>query len=378
VQALYVHIPFCHSICPFCAFAVHRHRADLRRGYLDALQGELERVATAYGRVADVASIYVGGGTPSTLEAREVRALLGALRAALPVRPGAEVAFEVNPEDATPGYLSALREAGITRVSLGIQSLDDETLRALGRGHTAAQSAAALAALEQAGIVNANADLMFGAPGIAAGAFRRDVDALIARRLPHLSFYGLDIEERTLFGRNARVRAWAADHREEQSAAYLWAHDRLAAAGYRHYEVSNFCLPGSEGRQNLLVWSGQGYLGVGVGAHSFVRGERWHNARHLRAYQRELAAGRLPVAYRERLTPIQHANERLMLALRQAEGLSIAEWEQHGPGRWDDGRRRIAERLAATGQAAYDGTRLSLTPQGFLVADAITEQLMLA
>jgi oxygen-independent coproporphyrinogen-3 oxidase len=350
----------------------------LRRGYLAALQDELEQVATVHSRDADIASIYVGGGTPSTLEAREVRDLLGALRAAFPVRQDAEVAFEVNPEDATPAYLTALREVGITRVSLGIQSLDDATLRALGRGHTAAQSGAALDALGQARFVNANADLMFGAPGIDAQAFRQDVDALIARRLPHVSFYGLDIEERTLFGRDARVRAWAADHREEQSEAYLWAHDRLAAAGYRHYEVSNFCLPGYEGRQNLLVWSGRGYLGLGVGAHSFVRGERWHNARHLRAYQRELAAGRLPVAFRERPTPVQQANERLMLALRQAEGLCIAEWEQQYRGRWDDGRRRIAERLASTGQATYDGTRLSLTPRGFLVADAITEQLMMA
>jgi oxygen-independent coproporphyrinogen-3 oxidase len=376
IAALYVHIPFCRRICPFCAFAVHGHRDGLRQGYLASLRRELALTAARWAHQADVASVYIGGGTPSTLTAAEVRGLLAALRAEFFIRREAEVAFEVNPEDASPAYLAALREAGVTRVSLGIQSLDDATLRALGRSHTAAQSAAALEALEQAGIANANADLMFGAPGIPGQAFRRDVEALIARGLPHLSLYALDVEERTPFGRRAAVRAWAAERREEQAEFYLWAHDRLAAAGYRHYEVSNFCLPGHEGRQNLLVWSGQGYLGLGQGAHSCVEGERWHNARHLRAYQRELAAGRLPIAFHERLTGAQRANERLMLALRQDGGLDIPGWERDFCQPWDAPRRARCEALRRAGQARYDGERLALTPAGFLLADEITAALM--
>jgi len=376
IAALYVHIPFCHSICPFCAFAVHRHRADLRLGYLDALRREIAQVAGLHAAAADIESIYVGGGTPSTLTGAEVRDLLSALRAGFPVRVDAEVAFEVNPEDATPAYLGALLEAGVNRVSIGTQSLDDATLLSLGRTHTAAQSVAALDAVRAAGMANANADVMFGAPGIPGDAFRRDVDAMIERRLPHLSLYGLDVEERTLFGRNPKVREWVAGQREAQAERFLWAHDRLTGAGYRHYEVSNFCLPGFEGRQNLLVWSGLGYLGLGQGAHSYAHGERWHNARHLREYRREVGAGRLPIAFREELTPAQRANERLMLSLRQDTGLDIPLWERDHQGRWDDARRHIAERLASVGQAAYDGARLRLTSAGFLVADEITEQLM--
>jgi oxygen-independent coproporphyrinogen-3 oxidase len=282
----------------------------------------------------------------------------------------------VNPEDAAASYLAALREAGVTRVSLVIRSLDDATLRALGRTHTAAQSVAALDALAVAGIRNANADLMFGTPGIDGEAFRHDVDTLIARRPPHLSLYGLDVEEHTLFGRSPEVREWAASHREAQAEQYLWVQTRLTAAGYRHYEVSNFCLPGFEGRQNLLVWSGQGYLGLGQGAHSYVAGRRWHNARRLREYRRLLEARRLPIAFEERLTPEQEANERLMLALRQDTGLDIPLWERQHQRRWDEARRRIAEQLRMAGHAAYDGTRLSLTAAGLLVADEITEQLM--
>lgn len=376
IAALYVHIPFCHTICPFCAFAVHGYWDDLRRGYLESLRRELALVAGQWAARADITSVYIGGGTPSTLAAMEVRGLLSALRAEFPIRRDAEVAFEVNPEDAVPAYLAALREAGVTRVSLGIQSLDDVTLRALGRSHTAAQSVAALDALAQAGITNANADLMLGAPGVPGATFRRDVEVLIARRLPHLSLYALDVEEHTLFGRNAAVRAWAEAHREEQADLYLWAHEQLVDAAYRHYEVSNFCRPGREGRQNLLVWSGRGYLGLGQGAHSFAEGERWHNARHLRAYQREVKAGRLPIVFRERLTAEQRANERLMLALRQDVGLDIPAWERDFRQAWGTARRARCETLRQAGQARYDGARLALTPAGFLLADEITTTLM--
>jgi len=378
IRALYVHIPFCHSICPFCAFAVHRHRPDLRRGYLEHLALEAERAATIHAAGAAVESVYIGGGTPSTLTAEEVRALVRGLAGRFAIARDAEVALEVNPEDATRDYLARLADAGVNRVSLGLQSLDAATLRALGRAHSHAQSRAALAAAGEAGLANVNVDLMSGAPGISGEAFRRDVEEIAARRPAHVSLYGLDIEERTLFGRSAPVRAWAEEHREEQADLYLWAHERLTAAGYRHYEVSNFCLPGREGRQNLIVWRGGGYLGLGTGAHSCVAGERWHNARHIAPYQRELAAGRPPVAFRERLTPAQQANESLMLALRQDDGLDIPAWERGHRIVWDPARANVARLLAQGGQARYDGARLRLTPRGFLLADAITEQLMVA
>src|SRR5689334_6210162 len=179
IAALYVHIPFCHSICPFCAFAVHRHRADLRQRYLDALRQEIAQVAVQHSANADIASIYVGGGTPSTLSGDEVAGLMGTLRGAFPVHADAEVALELNPEDATPDYLAALSQSGVTRISLGIQSLDDHTRHALGRTHTAGQARAALDAAAASPIRNVNADLMFGAPGMAGDVFRQDVDVMI-------------------------------------------------------------------------------------------------------------------------------------------------------------------------------------------------------
>jgi len=376
VAALYCHIPFCHGICPFCAFAVHKDRRRLHRPYLDALRREIALVGAAHGGGPPLGSLYVGGGTPSTLAPGEVVELLEWMRRHLPLAPDAEVAFEVNPEDARPDYLAALKQAGVTRVSLGVQSLEDRTLQALGRGHSAAQAQAGLLALRLAGLVNHNADLMFGAPGVGGEDFQHDVQRIAALKPPHLSLYGLDVEERTLFGRSPAVRAWEADHREDQCEQFLWAAHHLTTAGYRHYEVSNFCLPGYEGRQNLIVWRGDNYLGLGLGAHSYGDGERWHNERHLTAYLRALEQNRLPIAGRERLSPAQQANEHLMLALRQDTGLEVAEWEARWGFPWDARRQELARRLEDEGKAFYAGSRLRLTPRGFVIADGITEGLM--
>lgn len=377
IEAIYCHIPFCHSICPFCAFAVHGHRRELHRPYLDALAREFAlRSARHDGPRLGVRSVYFGGGTPSTLHLDDWAWLMERLRAAFGLEPDAEIAVECNPEDVTKDYAEGLLRLGFNRFSLGVQSLDDATLRALGRGHDAAQAGAALAALREAGVRNLNVDLMFGAPEIAPDAFRRDLESLLKQPPEHLSLYGLDIEEGTPFGRDRAIRAWSETHREAQAESYLWAAARLKGAGYRHYEVSNFCLPGREGRQNRIVWDGGAYLGFGTGAHSYGDGERWHNQRHVKAYQDALERGELPEAYRERLTPTQRANEALMLALRRDSGLDTAAWAMAHSQAWDERRRRIADTLVREGQACWKGTTLILTAAGFLVADAITEQLM--
>jgi oxygen-independent coproporphyrinogen-3 oxidase len=376
IDALYCHIPFCETICPFCAFAVHGNRPALHAPLLRALQAEAERTAAAHGpALAPLRAVYLGGGTPSTLALEEVAALLEALRRCFPFAADCELAFELNPEHATPAYLEGLVALGVNRASLGLQSLDDATLRALGRHNDAAQGRRALEALRTHGPANWNADLMFGAPHRLGEAFRQDVRTLAALGAPHLSLYGLDIEPGTPFARNAAVRAWAAAHGDGQAADYAWAAEHLVSRGYRHYEVSNFCRPGLEGRQNLIVWDGGNYLGLGPGAHSHRDGRRWHNERHLRAWLRRVEAGEAPVAYEERLTPAQQANEALMLALRRDTGLDVAAWQARFGVAWDAPRQALAARLVAEGRATQQAGRLTLTPAGLLLADEITEAL---
>jgi oxygen-independent coproporphyrinogen-3 oxidase len=377
IEAIYCHIPFCHTICPFCAFAVHGNRMDLHETYLRALAEEFAvRGREHEGAAQRVRSVYIGGGTPSTLSLEALGWLLERLRAAFRLADRAEIAIECNPEDVNVSYLTGLQRLGVTRVSLGLQSLDDATLAALGRNHSAAEGAAALNCMRRAGPENFNADLILGAPGIASRAFREDVETLLTAPPPHLSLYGLDIEERTLFGRDPAIGAWSESHRDQQAESYLWAAERLREAGYRHYEVSNFCGAGREGLQNRIVWDGGNYLGFGTGAHSFAGGARWHNHRHLRAYLRDIGAGTAPVAFREVPRPDQRANEGLMLALRRDSGLDVPAWERQYHAVWGERRGRIASRLVQAGQATWDGRRLALTAPGFLVADAVTEQLM--
>lgn len=375
VRALYVHIPFCHSICPFCAFAVHGNRPRLHGPFVDSLVREIDMAPA--GPVA-VESIYIGGGTPSTLALADVERILRALSGRFRLAAAVEIAFEVNPEDSQRAYLGGLRSLGVTRISLGVQSLDPRTLRALGRGHTARQAGQAFRAAVAAGFDNINVDLMFGAPGVEAPAFQRDVSRVAAWRPAHISLYGLDIEEHTLFGRAAAIRAWCAGHREQQAGQYLSAAAALGAAGYVHYEVSNFCQPGREGRQNLLVWSGAEYAGFGPGAHSWAGGVRRANERHLAAYVRRIGRGEAPVAFAERLDPRQAANEELMLALRQRSGLEVAAWSARHRVPWEERRAAVCATLAEGGLAAWDGMRLCLTPRGMLLADEITERLMVA
>lgn len=377
VEALYCHIPFCRTICPFCAFAVHGDRERLREPYLEALRREIALRAEQYGGGGQsISSLYVGGGTPSLLTLEQVRELLGWLATHFRFAPAIEIAFEVNPEQALPDYLKGLADAGVTRVSLGLQSLDGGTLAALGRGNGAEEGMRAVEAMARHAGANYNFDLMCGAPRCGEEPFREDLARVAALRPPHLSLYGLDLEPGTLFARRPRTAGWLDSHREQQGERLLWGWQFLVAQGYRHYEISNFCLPGKEGRQNLVVWDGGNYLGFGSGAHSHVDGERWHNERHIRAYQRHLGEGALPVAFRERLTPEQRANEALMLALRRQEGLAIPRWEQTCGFAWDRRRDAIAGRLAADGKALYQGQTLALTAPGLLVADAITAELM--
>ncbi len=396
MRALYLHIPFCRSICPFCAFAVHGDKAGLHGAYLSAMEKEIALSAAAFQSTDThdspsagengVESIYFGGGTPSTLSLPEVSRLLNAVRNAFTVQDGVEIAFEINPEDATREYMAGLASLGVNRFSLGLQSFQDGTLRSLGRSHTGDQCAKALEALEalqaMQGTVtpNYNIDLLYGAPGVELDSFHGDVEmasssSALHRSAPHISLYGLDIEPGTLFARSPATVKWNREHQEQQAEAYLWASAYLRKKGYRHYEVSNFCLPGRSGRQNEIVWDGEEYLGFGPGAHSFSAGERWHNRRHLRGYLRHLEEGSLPVAYRERPTLDQRANEELMLSLRRDTGLEISQWEKKYGHPWGNRRAAVVRRLQEDGKAAVGSGSLALTPAGFLVADEITALL---
>ncbi len=376
--ALYIHIPFCRRICPFCAFAVRKDRAALRKDYLHFLNLEMERRASQFEKESgELQSIYIGGGTPSSLSLEEVGFLLKGVRCHFHCSADTEISFEVNPEDATPAYIQGLTELGIRRISLGIQSFQRISLEILKRNHSVQDSLLAVAALQESGVSNFNLDLMFGIPEQSMPEFQNDLMTFLKHNPNHLSLYALDIEPRTPFAKEKKVVEWVAQHEDLTRAMYLRAVKILSAHGLAQYEVSNFARPGYESRSNLMVWSGKAYLGLGMGAHSYFEGRRWSNHRSLKKYQSALEDKQWPVAFEEELSQVQRANEGLMLSLRQVAGFSVPEWEKTFGMAWPRKNVEEVEKICEQGFARWDPPHLALLPEGMLLADEITARLML-
>src|SRR2546430_5592193 len=285
MRHLYVHIPFCVRRCSYCDFSIAVRKRIPAREYVDAVLGELTllRAAdpgpTALGSLeAGLDTIYLGGGTPSLLPAEALGALLAAIRNSQSViRNSVEVTLEANPEDVTPDRAVAWRASGINRVSLGAQSFDDGVLAWMHRSHDAARIGAAVRTLRAAGIDNISLDLIFALPAELKRDWERDLEMAMSLRPQHLSLYGLTVEERTPLARWISRGAVVPPEDDRYAAEYLLAHARLAAGGYRFYEVSNACHDGFRSRHHSAYWSGPPYLGLGPAAHSYDgRTRRWN------------------------------------------------------------------------------------------------------
>jgi oxygen-independent coproporphyrinogen-3 oxidase len=316
--------------------------------------------------VCELETLYFGGGTPSLLPSDGIAKLLAELSPLFRVPRSdfrVEVTLEANPEDVTPDAARAWRAAGITRVSLGAQSFDDTVLKWMHRSHDAARIGAALHALRGAGIENISLDLIFALPDELQRDWERDLDMALALRPAHLSQYGLTVEPRTPLDRWISRGATHAPDEERYADEYLMAHRRLTAEGFVFYEVSNAARDGFRSQHNSAYWSGKPYVGLGPAAHSFDGTTRRWNLRAWEAYRRAVAEGRSPVESEETLTEVQRELERVYLALRTAEGLSITE------------RYRPLPPLTAQGWLVEHAGRLRCTPEGWLRLDSLVSEL---
>ena len=382
MRHLYVHVPFCVRRCSYCDFSIAVRKRIPAREYVDAVLRELTLVRNSSPGWSDqramprgssdtsLATLYLGGGTPSLLPPEVISTLLTSLFDAFGVtsqRDEVEVTLEANPEDVTRHSATLWHHAGINRVSLGAQSFDDGVLAWMHRSHDAASIGAAVRALRAAGIENISLDLIFALPPELRRDWNRDLERALALEPSHLSLYGLTVEERTPLGRWISRGATSAPDDERYAEEYLRAHTRLAAAGYRFYEVSNAARNERRSRHNAAYWSGAAYLGLGPAAHSFDgRTRRW-NTTAWEAYRRALAAGRSPMAAEEILTQEQRELERLYLALRTDVGLPLTD--------------RYRPLLSATAQwvargwvEVSDGA-LRCTPEGWLRLDPLVRDL---
>jgi len=363
---LYVHVPFCLTRCGYCDFNAYAGLGHLAERYVRALEREADLAAPGWaGERVD--SIFLGGGTPTTLSPAALGGLLGHLRGAFDVAPPAEaeVTTEANPDTVDEASLAALLAAGFTRLSMGVQSFDPTVLAALERVHGPASARRAYAAARRAGFANVNLDLIYGAHGETLDSWRRTLDETVALGPEHVSAYALTIEPATPLGRRVDGGVLPSPDPDLQAEMYEAGCLALSAAGYLHYEVSNWARPGFECRHNLGYWRRRPYLGLGAGAHSYRDGRRWWNIRPPAAYIEAVERGELPVGGDERLTPQEERLESVFLRLRTTDGLPAAEMDP-----------LPAARLLDEGLIARTDGRLVLTERGMFLANDIALEVV--
>ena len=370
---LYVHVPFCTKRCYYCSFnTAPLERPEEMRRYVGAVRREIGLLAGApWAAGVGIGTIFLGGGTPSLLAADDLAALLDDVRAAFVLAPRAEITVECNPESVDRVKLAAYRAAGVNRISLGVQSLDDGILPRLGRLHDAHGARAAFEAAREAGCDNVSVDLMYGLPEQDAARWVRSVEGVLGWEPEHLSAYGLTLDAGSLWA----VTGVEGLPAEGAVVEQYWALARAAAArGFEHYEISNYARPGFRSRHNQVYWRAAEYLAVGPGACGFVGDVRYANVKAVPRYCATLEAGALPIDTSECLTPRQRLGERLILGLRLVDGV---------PRAWLDARvaddAALSRTLATWYQAgllAERDERVALTEAGFLVSDALFVELV--
>ncbi|MBI2153451.1 MAG: radical SAM family heme chaperone HemW [Candidatus Rokubacteria bacterium] len=362
---LYLHIPFCRQRCHYCSFNTGPYRPAAMDRFLAALLREIDLVGEAEwaGDVA-IGTVFFGGGTPSLLEADELETILDRLRKRLAVAPAAEVSVECNPESLSRDKAEGYRLAGVNRLSLGVQSLDDDLLARLGRLHSSQEAGRAFEAARAAGFDNVSVDLMYGLPDLDLARWERTVREILAWSPEHLSAYALTLDEGSRWA--GEGVAGLAD--EETVTAQYWALARLAReAGYEHYEISNYARPGFRSRHNQVYWRAEEYLAFGPGACGFLGDVRYGNVKPVERYCALLEAGHLPLGSHEVLTPAQRTAEKVILGLRLSDGVPLAGLED---------RRPLIDTWQSLGLLEVAGDRCRLTEAGFLLSDSLFVELL--
>ncbi|MDR3401243.1 MAG: radical SAM family heme chaperone HemW [Chthoniobacter sp.] len=361
IRHLYFHIPFCPKLCPYCCFYVETGAQNKTTRFLDALLHEVDRAKETHELRPE--TIYFGGGTPSALTCEQLEYLLGGLRARLDLSELREWTFEVNPATVRADKAQVLRDAGVSRISLGVQSWDDALLKTLGRIHDAGQAEKTYGILRDAGFDNINIDLMFAVPGQSVDQWQATLDRTIALHPQHVSSYCLTYEEDTEYFRQLKLGTFRQDD-DRDVALFETTIDTLTAAGFGHYEISNYARPGFESTHNFAYWQGADYLGFGPSAFSTVGLRRWQIVPDTAGYTERTLANENTVHFTEELTEATRAGEIAAFAMRTRDGIAT-----DALGRWGEEMREFHE----LGFLEDRNGRTVLTRRGKLMADSVAE-----
>ena len=371
---LYIHVPFCSAICNYCNFNRGLFDADLKARYVDAVVAEIRihsALRTPHSALSAADTIYFGGGTPSLVEPDEIARVIAACESSFDLAPDREVTLEANPESVTEARLAAFRDAGVNRLSVGVQSFREDELRRLSRLHSVDRARAAFGEARAAGFDNVSLDLMMWLPQQSVAEWLESVDVAIGLAPEHLSLYLLEVYPNAPLKDDMARARWSQAPDDDAATMYVEAMQRLESAGLEQYEISNVARPGRRSRHNLKYWTDGEWLGFGCGAHSTRHGSRWKNISSTQEYIDQVARGGSPAIDVRRLTPDQQLGDALFTALRLVDGIDTnAIQTRYGVDVW----RRFGadlEPFIEAGCLRRDGTRLSLTRQGMLLAHEV-------
>lgn len=376
-RGLYVHIPFCVKRCYYCDFNTYTLDRSAVRQFLDALGREIRLYAQQLeAELPTFDTLFIGGGTPTCLSQEQLRSVVGMIRDHFSLAPDAEVTCEANPGSSNEDKYATLREAGVNRLSIGVQSLDDDLLQKIGRMHNANEALESIEAARRSGFTNISVDLMFALPGQTLDQWQRTVQRVVDYAPEHLSCYSLIIEEGTPFGEAYRHGRLQLPPEEEELAMYEWLIFELRAGGYHHYEVSSFCLPGYESRHNTIYWRIDPYLGLGPGAHGYWDDFRYSNVLLPDDYAKELSSQRLPIAQRQTVSTDELMDDTMIFGLRLLEGVDRARFRRRFGVDVQDVYPRELDRLQRLGLIHLDAERVRLTSDGLMLGNQVFAEFL--
>ncbi|WP_100372233.1 radical SAM family heme chaperone HemW [Bacillus sp. FJAT-45037] len=373
--AAYIHIPFCEHICHYCDFNKVFLKNQPVDQYIDSLLIEMKRTIER-ASIDTLKTIYIGGGTPTALSAEQLKHLFDGMHRILPMQDLVEFTVEVNPDSGEEDKLQVMKEAGVNRLSIGVQSFDTSLLQGIGRTHTSHSVYDAVQRSRQAGFDNISLDLMFGLPNQSVEQFIDTIEKASVLGVEHVSAYSLKIEEKTVFFNRQRKGKLSLPPEDDEVTMYQELQARTKQNGFDQYEISNFAKPGYESQHNLVYWNNDEYYGFGAGAHGYVNGVRNHNIGPISKYIQAIESGDLPYLQEHRVTKVEQIEEAMFMGLRKLAGVNLSTLSTRYNVDLKEVYRDQITNLTKRGLLEQDGDVLRLTDDGLLLANEVFEQFL--
>lgn len=376
IKSAYLHIPFCEHICYYCDFNKVFIEGQPVDEYIDMLIREmsfLKEEVSAH----PLSTMYIGGGTPTSLSAKQLEKLMIGIHEQLPLASGVEFTVEANPGDLTADKISVLKNYGVNRLSMGVQSFDDRLLKKIGRKHTASDVFDTMRLLEKSGLNNVSIDLIYALPGQSLESFQDSLDKALSLDLPHYSLYSLILENQTVFYNLARQGRLHLPDEDEEGDMFDLAASFMEAYGRKQYEVSNFAIPGKESQHNLVYWNNEEYYGLGAGASGYLDGVRYRNFGPIQQYMQPLKEQKRPIRDEEILTEQARMEEELFLGLRKREGVSYILFYEKFKQSLDEVFGNVIEELVSEELLVKDTQHIALTRRGLALGNNVFQRFLL-